>query len=736
MAQLAVSVAGAAIGNALLPGIGGMAAGAIVGSLLYSGQSAPQNAGPRVAEPDVQVASFGSPIPSTYGSHRVNGAVFWQAPPVKTTRSSGGGKGKPKAVQDTYTQSFAVAINDREVKAIRRIWADKKVIYDARESATAEAQAESAKWRKYWVLYPGTATQLPDPTIEAVDGVGNVPAFRGTAYVMFTAFPEEGFGNRIPSFSFEIETERDEVAIEPADTTVREPLRVYPWTKLPDGRPVHSYGATFNFPELYPSAPSGNDFDAVAGAQAIAVASDGGFSGTYGSGSHYSSTFSGFWYSNANPVMNVLPGGASLGDDPEYVYSMTVLRPPRIGPVPLGSVYYTEHPEHVDVYVLKHAGVISDYMIYRDVWDIFTSPPEHPGTGYALTPWGQISLGGTAMSTAWLSYAFPVRESRVPTHPPKTCRPGNPCQMPEGAAELPEDPDWCLTCAGEVIPNRDWNIIAGTAKQLCAIEYRAGRLYQNALGPVLLPGDPNYSNATFWAAEALAAVNAGLMKGDVATPVVVGDYAESTGGPTEAWQVPDPESTSLTLAEIVQSLCLATGKLTAGDIDVSELDDIVIGYTRPRRMSCRAALEPLLRAHFVGIVESDLAIAFRKMDRATSATIPAEDLGAAIGKADPVLMRATRGQEDELPTSLVLSYSAVSQDYQTGTQRAQLRVTTSGQRAAVEIPVVLTDDHARQIAERLLNAEHAARTRREFSVLRSWAAIEPCDVIEVDDGAA
>lgn len=227
------------------------------------------------------------------------------------------------------------------------------------------------------------------------------------------------------------------------------------------------------------------------------------------------------------------------------------------------------------------------------------------------------------------------------------------------------------------------------------------------------------------------------MRPDVAYPVVVTTYAESTGGPTRAWEVGDPTTTGLTLADVVQELCLQTGRLSAGDLDVSELTaDIVIGYTRPRRMSCRAALEPLLRAYLVGVVESDGKIAFRKLSRAASATIPAGDLGAGEGQADSVLVRSTRGQEDELPTSLVLSYRAVSLDYQTGVQRAQRRVTASGQQAAVEVPVVMTDDQARRLAEAMLYAEHAARTRHEFATLRAWAAVEPTDIVEVDDGAA
>jgi hypothetical protein len=732
MAQLALAFVGQAVGNALLPGIGGQI-GFALGSALGGALSAPNLQGPRVDEPSIQLASYGSPLPATWGSDRVNGAVFWQAKPVKTTRKSGG-KGKPKVVQDLYSVSFALAINERRVKSVRRIWADTKLMYDAREGASAEAQVESSKWRQYWVLYTGAETQVPDPTMEAEDGVGNVPAYRGTAYLMFTALPLEDFGNRVPNFSVEIETERDEAPIEPADGTVREPLRVYPWTLTSDGRPVHSYGST-EYTSISFGSTTETDFDAVAQAQALAIATNGAFSGVYGEGTQYSFTFlgPGYWYSSANEVLSVFPSGAHLGDDPQYITAVTGLRTPEEGPNFFFGGFFLNQPKQTHVYTIDMASGLFNYLMYRDTGVVPDSPPQHPGVGYSLVPYAQDGTDAPTVKTAWVSYCYEVQAERVPTHPPKTCRPGNPCLAPERAGEVPDDPDWCITCAGDVIPNRDWVIVGGTAKQLCGVEYRGGKLYQNALGPVLLPADPDYSNDAFWAAEAAAAVSAGLMVGDATSPVVVGSYAESTGGPTEAWEVPDADSTTLTLASVVTSICTSTGKLTAGQLDVSELTDIVIGYTKVRRMAARAALEPLRVAYLFDAVESGDKIAFRLRGRSVTATIPAADLGAGDEQASTEVLKTTRGQEDELPTSLLLAYKSLALDYQTNTQLAQRRITSSEQRANVETAVVMTDDRARAVAEALLYSQWVSRNRRELSTWRKWASVEPTDVIEVDD---
>jgi len=49
-------------------------------------------------------------------------------------------------------------------------------------------------------LYYGTQDQLPDPLIESFEGVGDVPGYRGTAYVVVTRLKLGDFGNRVPNF--------------------------------------------------------------------------------------------------------------------------------------------------------------------------------------------------------------------------------------------------------------------------------------------------------------------------------------------------------------------------------------------------------------------------------------------------------------------------------------------------------------------------------------------------------
>lgn len=54
-------------------------------------------------------------------------------------------------------------------------------------------------------VYDGSSQQLPDPTIEAVEGVGLTPAFRRTAYLVIEQLFLGDFGNRVPRFEVEVE---------------------------------------------------------------------------------------------------------------------------------------------------------------------------------------------------------------------------------------------------------------------------------------------------------------------------------------------------------------------------------------------------------------------------------------------------------------------------------------------------------------------------------------------------
>jgi hypothetical protein len=91
--------------------------------------------------------------------------------------------------RDEIVASFAVAFCEGEVARLGRIWADGQLL-----------DPQGLTYR----FYTGSETQLADSLIEAVQGSGAAPAYRGTCYIVFERLPLSRFGNRIPTISVEL----------------------------------------------------------------------------------------------------------------------------------------------------------------------------------------------------------------------------------------------------------------------------------------------------------------------------------------------------------------------------------------------------------------------------------------------------------------------------------------------------------------------------------------------------
>lgn len=193
MSDLIISAGAAAIGY-MVGGPTGASIGWSIGSALSADPVKMQP--PAVGDLRVQTSQYGTAIPVIVGRQRVSGNVFWAADKVvkqtETTTGKGGGGGTT-SVTNTYSISMAIGICKGPIKGISRIWADGELIIDA----TQDAKPLIGN------LYLGTNNQLPDATMESHLGSGNVPAYRGLAYIVLTNF-DLGVQGRIPNFSFEV----------------------------------------------------------------------------------------------------------------------------------------------------------------------------------------------------------------------------------------------------------------------------------------------------------------------------------------------------------------------------------------------------------------------------------------------------------------------------------------------------------------------------------------------------
>ena len=202
MATLVLSAVGASLGGAvggsvlgLSSAVLGRAVGATLGRVvdqrLLGGGSSTVPTG-RIDRFRLNGVGEGAAVPLVFGRIRVAGQVIWASRFREEVATTGGsGKGTSSAARSSYAYSVSVALalGEGVMTRVGRIWAD-----------GVEISHDEINMR----FYPGDNAQLPDPKIEAVEGAGLAPAFRGTAYVVFEDLELGRFGNRVPQFSFEV----------------------------------------------------------------------------------------------------------------------------------------------------------------------------------------------------------------------------------------------------------------------------------------------------------------------------------------------------------------------------------------------------------------------------------------------------------------------------------------------------------------------------------------------------
>lgn len=695
--------------------------GGLAGALLFPTQL-PTVSGPRLADIAQTVSNVGAPIPRGWGTFPAAGCVIAQTDLREVIQSEEvGGKGAPSQTVETptYFQDFAIGVNDGLIAGIRTIWANGKPIYDRRPQRADESDesyqarnAASDQLAGQMVIYLGTETQEPDPTLEAFYGIGEISAFRGLAYVVFVNWqnkPEDG--NRMPAqWKFEVFEDGSASA---TDTTKYSNEQLFPW--LSHDNPINSA----NVHVFHPST-TGNNAYPIPGPSFID-------------------------YATLDEALGVL--ASARGDGREYSFYLgaknTVIdNPPGIGGVPFTGDrvrIFLHYSSHAAASVLPGTpgslcGILLDepWRYHRVAFDDITGgavgqrhlpedglghPPMWDTEEYCSGPQYDVALDGAV----WCE--------RVPRAPPDPCAVGTP---------IPGVDDWVIY-NGELVRCGGWTLQA-TANCLVLAAYAHGdvddHVTQYPLSPARPPGHAQYLDQAFWT----DAYNSAVARGQMPAGMVY-----QAGGATLTNQFPKKQNfiyasdQSVTAIEtlpaqvsrIVRDLCLEAG-LTESDIDVTELAPLtVMGYVRARVMAARSAIEPLRQACFFDGVESERKLKFRRRGAAIAHVFEDDDLGAmARGEDRPSRVTTRKLQDVDLPRSVRAHYLSQSRDYESGQQDSPARTGTEAVNDLdVELPIVLTDDQALQIAQVLWADAWASRWLHNFVVDAARQELEPADCV-------
>lgn len=176
------------------------------------GPQDPEPATNSIGDISRQTAKEGEPRTIVWGRVRpIGGNIIHCQTPVKrwvvTSTSSGGKGGGKKKKQEQRTEhvyrTYAIGVCEGPITAFSRIWRNNKLVYDGR--GTEWGTNNNGVFLKKFRLYLGGWSQMPDPTLQSIGGAGNVPAYRGTAYMVALDEDLTDQGGMVPQWLFEVE---------------------------------------------------------------------------------------------------------------------------------------------------------------------------------------------------------------------------------------------------------------------------------------------------------------------------------------------------------------------------------------------------------------------------------------------------------------------------------------------------------------------------------------------------
>lgn len=208
MAQIVLGTVGAVAGF-FIGGPTGALIGFNIGASLGASMSETTVQGNKIGDVADQTANEGDPRPIIWGRVRpIGGQLIACSDPkivkVKHKQSGGkGGGGSTTTVTESVYRTYAIAVCEGPITGFVRIWRNNELVYDARGNDWG-AENNSA-FLGTATLYLGAWDQMPDPALEGVFGVGEVPPHRGTAYIVMDNELLDDTGGAVPQWIFEVE---------------------------------------------------------------------------------------------------------------------------------------------------------------------------------------------------------------------------------------------------------------------------------------------------------------------------------------------------------------------------------------------------------------------------------------------------------------------------------------------------------------------------------------------------
>ena len=668
-------VIGAAIGGYFGGGQGAQW-GWMIGSAVGGYIDPEQVYGPRLDDANETTAQDGIPIPFGWGTFPCHGNVIWRDRLYEHEESSRGGKGgSTENITYRYTRSYAIGICEGPITGILIVKLNGKIVYDARtdEALTAagytaddisQSRAAMTRWLQNVTFYLGTETQTADPTIEAVEGVGNVEHNLGLAYMVVEDDDLTDFRGAIPQYEFVVTKQG---STSPYAPTVASQIG---WWKLDDA--------------------------------ATGIATD-----SSGNGNH------GVYGGNYDFATAILPGSTGSAQFVDRTGYVTIPFATHDGFLNLGYTGQWSLEATIKL-AAGSAGAVARVLVvnwgsaingYQDCGLTLDSTDE-------LLPRGAFNQANTDLVAA--TGADPLDLSE-PYHLLVTKGTDGIFVYLNNVLVASNTSADAKAAPTDVFDGGDDGSGIGIG----------GYAYPTSYGwPGQIENVAMY-NAPLNEAQRNFIYNARTLLG---TPIpdapgwVVDEYGNVLAQPGTVDLV---APTLPTVGEIVADVFERSG-LTSDQYDVSQLTDTVTGFRVASESTGEAIIAPLMQAFFFDVVEFDGKVRCIKRGGDPVFALTKDDLVARSGAAfeqervqeAELLRRVTVDYLDPAAT-----YTATTQKW----ERRSGIVRAKGE-ASVQIPIVCPADDAAQIAEKRGKVAWAEPTKQKFSLGPKRNALTPTDV--------
>jgi hypothetical protein len=187
-------------------------------------------------------------------------------------------------------------------------------------------------------------------------------------------------------------------------------------------------------------------------------------------------------------------------------------------------------------------------------------------------------------------------------------------------------------------------------------------------------------------------------------------------------------SSNQLLAGVVAEICVESGVV---DLDLSQINGIVRGYSIAQIGTARSALQPLTLAHALDGFERDGLLKFAARTSFGAELIDSDEVAIAPSLDGSIVFN--RQSEAEIIGRLRLGFVQADGDFAVRTIEATLPNDGSEVTSTSELPLMLTSAEAVTIAERWLSESQAARDSLRLALPPSMQPIGVGDVVSVQD---